>query len=65
MAKHAARELLNLPLDDAFQRFTSTPERESPKSRRLRCGGSSRPRLSSPRLETFADVTAGRAKLVN
>jgi len=34
MAKHAARELLNLPLDDAFQRFTSTPS----ASRRSREG---------------------------
>jgi len=65
MAKHAARELLNLPLDDAFQRFTSTPS----ASRRSRegCDAVARAVLvqSSPRLETFADVTASRAKLVN
>jgi len=63
MAEDAARELPNLPLEDALQLVHLYAERGSPKFERAALRWLGRYLAEgSPRLEHFADVTASLAR---
>ena len=62
MAEDAARELPNLPLEDALQLVHLYAERGSPKFERAACGGSRRYlEENSPTLERFAKIVSSLA----
>ncbi len=64
MAEDAARELPNLPLEDALQLVHLYAERGSPKFEKAAMRWLERYLVeSSPRLGYFAEVTASLAKL--
>ena len=64
MAEDAARELPNLPLEDALQLVHLYAERGSPKYEKAAMRWLERYLTeSSPRLQHFADVAASLAKL--
>ena len=64
MAEDAARELPNLPLEDALQLVHLYAERGSPKYERAAMRWLGRYLAESePRLKRFAEVTASLAKL--
>ncbi len=64
MAEDAARELPNLPLEDALQLVHLYAERRSPKFEKAAMRWLERYLVEgSPRLEHFAEVTASLASL--
>jgi hypothetical protein len=64
MAEDAARELPNLPLEDALQLVRLYAEKDSPKFERAALRWLERYLAEgSPRLQHFAEVTASLAKL--
>ena len=64
MAEDAARELPNLPLEDALQLVHLYAERESPKFERAAMRWLERYLAEgSPRLQHFAEITASWATL--
>jgi hypothetical protein len=64
LAEDAARELPNLPLEDALQRVHLYAERGSPKYERAALRWLERYMTEgSPRLQHFAEIAAGLANL--
>jgi hypothetical protein len=64
MAEDAARELPNLPLEDALQLVRLYAEKDSPKFEKAALRWLARFLVEgSPRLEHFAELTASLAKL--
>jgi hypothetical protein len=62
LAEDAARELPNLPLEDALSSCISTPSVARRSTRRRRCAGlSGYLTEGSPRLRQFAEITADLA----
>ena len=63
LAEDAARELPNLPLQDALQLVHLYAERGSPKYEGRRCGGLSATGEGTPRLQHLAEITTSLANL--